>query len=484
MDRWACVDVRLLALQLLLRREPEWRGSPVAVVARDGPQGELLQVNETARRLGVRPGQRLAAALSLTGDLRAAEVSPEELAEAVARLTVLMQRYSPAVEPAAERPGTFWLRADGLGQLIPTLAQWAGKLRGGLSRRELAGAVAVGFTRFGVYAAARVTRTIVAFDSPGEEAVAAAAVPLAALDLSPKALGELHKLGIDRVAELLRLPPEGLGRRFGAEVRDLRLRASGALSEPLQAAPEPTPCRVSQDLEPPERNHTRLLFRIKGLLHILVREMDGRGRLATGLWLRLQEEHGVLLEEEIRPAEPTRDEGALMELVRLRLETLPARKPFSELQLELDGILVPYSQLPLLDQGPSRDPAAANRAIARVRAEFGNEAVVQVATANGHLPEASWTWLPFGEVVDPRLALPARKTRAEPLIRRVRNERWRRGQVRATHESRPYRLSGGWWTGHGRADREYRYAVLEDGRIAWLCRDRTRDRWTLAGTVE
>ncbi len=464
MDRWACVDVRLLALQLLLRREPEWRGTPTAVVAKDGPQGELLQVNEAARRCGIRPGLRLAAALSLSGELRAAEVSQDEVEAAVDKLTVLMQRYAPSVEPAAARPGTFWLRVDGLGHLIASLDLWASKLRAALSRRELAGAVAVGFTRFGVYAAARVTRTVVAFHSVGEEAAAAAAVPLAALDLSPRALAELHKLGIDRVADLLRLPAEGLGRRFGAEVRDLHRRATGALSEPLQAAPEARPCRITEDQ--------------------LVREMDGRGRLITGLWLRLREEHGVLLEEELRPAAPTRDEQALMELVRLRLETLPASRPFCELELELDGELVPWSQLPLLDQGPARDPAAANRAIARVQAEFGNDSVVWAVPADGHLPEASWEWSTAGVLKDPRVSLPERTPASEPLVRRVRQERWRSGSVRAIEESRPYRLSGGWWTGHGRVDREYRFARLEDGRIAWLCLDRATGRWTLAGTVE
>ncbi|MFB3820091.1 MAG: DNA polymerase Y family protein, partial [Candidatus Methylomirabilales bacterium] len=71
MDRLACIDLPAFPLQLLLQDHPEWRGLPAAVVAEDKPQAALLWVNEHARRAGILPGQRYAAALSLALDLRA-----------------------------------------------------------------------------------------------------------------------------------------------------------------------------------------------------------------------------------------------------------------------------------------------------------------------------------------------------------------------------------------------------------------------------
>jgi protein ImuB len=47
-DRLACVDLPAFALQLLLKRHPEWRAYPAAVVAEDKPQGLVLQINERA----------------------------------------------------------------------------------------------------------------------------------------------------------------------------------------------------------------------------------------------------------------------------------------------------------------------------------------------------------------------------------------------------------------------------------------------------
>jgi len=102
--RLACVDVPAFPLQVLLKTRSEWRGLPVAVVAEEKAQGLLLWVNEAGWKAGVRPGQRYAAALSLTRDLRAATVSGESVASEVSAITEGLRRYTPEVEPAAGAP--------------------------------------------------------------------------------------------------------------------------------------------------------------------------------------------------------------------------------------------------------------------------------------------------------------------------------------------------------------------------------------------
>src|SRR5919106_1684650 len=87
MERLACVSLPAFPLQLLFRRHPDWVFCPTVVVAEDKPQGSILWVNHKARQLGVLPGLRYAAALSLAVGLRAAEVAPSEIAQAVADLT-------------------------------------------------------------------------------------------------------------------------------------------------------------------------------------------------------------------------------------------------------------------------------------------------------------------------------------------------------------------------------------------------------------
>jgi biopolymer transport protein ExbD len=106
MERWACVDVPLLALQLLLESHPDWREHPVAVVDREVAQGTILQVNRHARRYEIRPGMRYAAGLSLNGALRASVVDEEQVAAITDELLDVLHDFSPDVEsgaPAASR---------------------------------------------------------------------------------------------------------------------------------------------------------------------------------------------------------------------------------------------------------------------------------------------------------------------------------------------------------------------------------------------
>ena len=79
MDRVACVNIPSLALQLLLKRHPEWHVYPVVVVDQDKPQGFVLQANHHARRQHISPGMRYAAGLSLAVDLRAGTLESHDI---------------------------------------------------------------------------------------------------------------------------------------------------------------------------------------------------------------------------------------------------------------------------------------------------------------------------------------------------------------------------------------------------------------------
>jgi protein ImuB len=502
--------VRSLALQLVRRRHPEWRGEPLAVVARPGAHGELTHVDAVARRLGVRVGMRLGPALSLTERLRADTCPPAEVAAAVAAITDVLRAFSPGVEPSPALPGVLWLQADGLRHLAPSLDLWARGLREALSRDGLAAAVAVGFTRFGAFAGARACRSWVVFERPGDEQAAAHAVRLGLLGLPPRTLAELDKLTIRTVGDLLALPAAGVRRRFGAEAYALHRAASDVASLPLQAAPEAAPVLTVVHIEPAEQDSTRLLFIVRRELHGLLRVLARRGADVRQVVLRLSSEgpRPEVTTTAVGPAAPTRDEGALLELLRLRLDALPLHRPIATVALELVGSDAAHGQLELFAEQPRRDPDAADQSLARVRAELGDGAVVRARLSDGVLPEDRYTWEPLA--VTPRdLGGAPLPERPPPLVRRLRGEAgqganhrpgggppqgqssghgargWAplgagRGEV--VELGRPTLLSGGWWD--RAADREYRYAILSSGDVVWLCFDRIARRWSVAGTVE
>jgi len=508
LDRLACVELHALPLQLLLREHPDWAEHPVAVVEHDRPQGIILWINERARRRRLLPGMRHAAALSLAADLRAAVLPQDVLEHALGQLTTLLQGFSPDVEPAPPTlAGTFWLDASGLHRMYPSLAAWSREILDALAAHRLQASVAVGFSRFGCYALAHVTPAGTVHVSPDPEAERRLLrdVPLKRLCLSPRLRDALHKLGVDSVAALERLPPGGLLERFGAEAAVLHALASGRIVQrmargagqdvtslpcgPLQPAPHAALVYQRMDLDLPEADTTRLLFAIKQRLHALLATLAGQHQALCALQLRLQIDPGWAgdgaatdqgLSCTLRPAEPTLDAVQIADLVRLRLEAVARQgqlgRGVTTVELTANGMMVSRQQLQLFVQRPRRDLEAANRALARLRAELGPQAVVHAVLRDRHLPEASFALEPLDRLDPPHPTAGRRQ-----LVRRM----FLPGIPCAPGDRQPvagpFILSGGWWGGE--VHREYCYA-LRGGDLLWLYHDRRRGQWVLQGIVE
>ncbi|MEW6487495.1 MAG: DNA polymerase Y family protein [Thermodesulfobacteriota bacterium] len=510
----ACVDVPALPLQLLLKRSPGWASGPAAVVDRDRAQGVLLWVNGAARGCGVLPGMRYAAGLSLAGELRAGEVPEAEIRDGVALLAERLRRFTPDVEPAAAEPGVFWLGAGGLGRLWRSARQWARELRADLEGVGFTSRAAVGFSRFGTYAAARagLGGGLALFRTPAEEERAARKIALRDLGLPPALRDALERLGVGTVGAFLALPADGVRERFGPGAHRLHRLASGRAWAPLEPAPAPEPLARRLDLDEPEADVYRLLFLVKRLLDPLLEALAARREALAALELRFSLDGpmgngpgGSAGErvERLRSAAPTLDGRQLLNLVHLRLESAGLGAGVLGLVLTVEPAPATAAQLDLfaaLGGASRRDPEAADRALARLRAELGEAAVVRAVLCEGHLPEARFRWEPLERMprAEPRVA-PARGSgRGRPLVRRL----WARavplpplgrhdpdGWLLAgeacgpvDEKTGPYIVSGGWW--RRPVHREYHFARMRNGELFWIYYDRPRRRWFLHGAVE
>ena len=504
--RLGCVDLPAFPLQLLLRRHPEWTAYPAAVVAEDKPQGLILWVNEKARQMGVLPGLRYAAALSLASDLHAAEVSPAETEKAMTELTHRLMHFTPEVEPSAHEPGVFWLNGKGLKWLYSSPRKWAQALHASVETGAFHATVVIGFTRFGTYAVAKAEKGIVVFHDPAEERHAAQNVPLDRLDLDPDFRDTLFKLGAKTVGGLLSLPPGGLRERFGPKAHRLYRMAAGELWMPFNPRAPEEPIMQRHILDDPESDANRLLFLIKQLLHPMLSALAARAQALATLWLSFLVDRSNWLREQISPAAPTLDAIQILDLVRLRLESRKFSAGVIEIELNAKGCAATTEQLRLFVERPTRDLDAANRALARLRAEFGNEAVVHAKLKDGHLPEARFSWEPLDRVNLPRNDLNrvnglnvASCPTAKVLVRRIAARPiLLPGEPRPTHEDGwllvgakygsidkligPYVLSGGWW--NREIHREYYFAETGRGDFLWLYYDKRRRRWFLQGWME
>jgi protein ImuB len=543
-DRRACVSVPALPLQLLAAAHPEWRSLPAAVVDADEPTGVLLWVNAAAWRARLRPGMRYASALALERRLRAGVVTQAQIAEAAGAIVATLRLHTPHVEPSAEEPGVFWIDASGLESLYTSVGAWARTVVRAVRGMNLEVRLACGFTRFGTYALARAAggasrsrgaapREIVCA-SEDEERRLVREVRLERLGIDPKLRDALARLGVHTVGDFVRLPADGIRRRFGEEASHLHRRARGEAWDPLVPLAPEEPRVRSLLLDDPVSNAELVLFVVRRLLGELTVSLAAREQAVRAVTVTLHRglrRDAAPLVLAVAAAEPTLDEGVLLDLVRLRLESAlreerSRRGSFREIEVAVEAAAAGCDQLRLFHERTRRDLAAGARAIARLRAELGEDAVVRAVLREGHLPEATYAW----ERADGLRAPSPRVVLSRPLVRRIYERplalpprpfrerddcwippatsdqtRWRDGSGsrdgsgrvhdhanghvlggnvhgRVDHMTGPYIVSGGWW--NREIHREYHYARTEDGEILWVYYDRPRRRWFLTGKVE
>jgi protein ImuB len=437
---------------------------------------------------------RFGSALSLARDLRAAVVPRTEIERAVARLASRMRRFTPHVEPSVEEPGVFWLDAKGLERLHDSLRSWATLVRSDLEAAGFRATVVVGFGRFGSYALARAKRGVLVLRNRTDERAAARRVPLERLAVEPATRDALHKLGIGTVGQLVDLPVGGVSKRFGPELLRLHRLATGDLRVPLQPErPEP-PAMRRVVLGHAETNVERLIHAIEEPVHTLLDVVGKRGRALSELRIGFRFERMGDHIEKIRPASATLNAKRLIELVRLRLRAVRKLPDgVEEVVLFARETEATRRQSQLLAR-KKRDLEAANRGLARVRAQLGDGAVVRARLREGHLPEGSFTWegVDALEEARPRNVAVGRlvrriHARPVPLPPRPRQEPdgWMlRGldQGPVVRVMGPYVVSGGWW--NRTVHREYHFAETRTGELLWVFYDRPRRRWYLHGRVE
>lgn len=505
-DRVACVDVPALPLQLLLQREPGWADAAVVVVADDRPQAEVQWVNEAARRARIRPGMRYAAAQSLDAHVRVGVVPPEQIDAAIERVVTRLCDFSPRIEAARRpttpkeqvegAPGVFWVDPSGMVPLFTSFEHWGHGIERALHALGFDSTVVVGFHRYRCYALSQIRRGVWVLADPGQETRAADRVPLDRLAVPARVRAGLDRLDVRTLGRLRRLPAADLRTRFGEAAAHLHACASDGWA-PLRPRARIEPVQASKSIEPPDDDRTRLLFLVKSMLHDTMVELADRSHAMSALHLRLHLDHASPHEERIEPARATLDKPMVIDLVRLRLDALTLEAPVETIELTLEGAPAPPGQLALFRTQARRDLDAAARALARLRAWLGPQAVTRARLRDAHLPEARFAYEPLvharfprpevvgaveseapGRLVRRRLPRPQRL----PLPPRHEPEAWlgTRGPVVAMQG--PYRTSGGWWV--RTVERDYYFVETQRGEILWVFYDRVRRGWYLQGWVD
>jgi len=501
---------------------PHWDARLLALAEGDAAPGRRLRaVSAAAGRLGVRAGMTVAAARARCAALVVWPWDDAALAATVTAATAALLVASPQVTPVAGAPGTWWVGAGGLdgvggeaglARALERLAgAWHPSPRVGVADSCVAARAATwdaapnGRVPNGRVPNGRVPNGRAVVVPRGGCAAYLAGVPLMLVPMDEEVRQGLAALGIRVAGGLAALDPGDVERRWGAAgLAAWRLACGEDRRRPVLARPE-VRRTVSAELPTPATTVEPVLFLVRAALDRLAGELarDGVGAAVLALTLAVDAADSPLgtspldrsplgtsggppasalgdplagaptrtVTREIRLPRPAARAAPLFERCRALLErvTLPAPVLGVTVAVTATGRLS-GEQGDLLSPA-WRDPAAAEAAFARLRAELGPNVVVRPALRDSHRPESAGAWIPADTVDAPETpetpevpndvrpadadvsSLPASLRLLEtPEPARVDRRagapalvEWRGRQLPVAHAVGPERLAGEWW---------------------------------------
>jgi protein ImuB len=296
----------------------------------------------------------------------------------------------------------------------------------------------------------------------------------------------LHRMGVRRLGECMRLPRDGLRRRLEGSCLEQLDEALGRRPE-LRRFFSPAE-RFRDELElPAESRETAMVVEaLRILLGRLGHYLRSRQRGAWIFWIGLRHHRRPATLLRIGLLRPSADVRHLGQLAAIQLSALVIPAPVLSVALTADvADASPPAGEDLIGQLP--DPGArVAQFVERLRTRLGLRAVHGIGTCSDHRPEHAWQ-----AVADP---LARRLPGTGPAASSAPRPLWVLGQPVALHErsgtpffrgplaldSGPERIETGWWDGRD-VRRDYYVARNPRGMRTWIFRDRRAERWYLHG---
>ena len=533
---WLALHLPALSLESwAATRGPDQAGRPLALLHAH----LVLHADAAARARGVRPGMKRATALALVSDLLLAAADARRDTEALRAVAHVALGFSPSVTwapPAgtaatAATPATAAVAAAtpalvGVRLEVQSCLRYFGGLPALLARLREALAplghqvrIASAPTALGAALLAGWRDDLaLGAHSSGPDARQALqplldVLPLALLGAGQAQAAALQGMGLHTLADLRRLPRDGLARRFGTTLLADIDRARG--HAPEAHAWLTLPLRFTSRLELMCRADTsaQVLAGARVLLARLVAWAGARqGRIARFTLVmhheprhRRDSETPIATPLLIAPAEPAADAEHLYSLLAERLGRLPLAAPALELSLQCTHLVAgapPNGEL-FASHASEREGLA--RLVERLQARLGIEQVQRLSPVADHRPECGTCWQPAdparlgappggaGQAAPSAISGPSAPSATSPPPLHVQAQAlatqplWLLPQPRPLPEraqrplldgqplqllAGPERLETGWWDAAGPAVRDYFIAQAASGALVWVYRHR------------
>jgi protein ImuB len=455
---------------------------PTVLIERVGQREMIRSACPVALSLGLAPGMVAAHARALVADLDVRDADPDGDQAWLDRLALHGVTHWTPTASVSGRDG-LWLDLTGTTHLFGGEECYCRRLLRLLQRLGFTARIAIAGTPGAAHALARYGGRDILILDPGTEASALAVLPVAALRLEAAALTAAARFGLERVADLIRLPRGPMAKRLDLAAVTRLDQALGHVAEPITPVVPFEAPQVSRRLLEPIGTPESITQVISDLVDDLITVLRQRGLGVRTALLLADRVDGEAQRIVIGASRATRDAKHLKRMFGLKLDRIEPG-----LGIEAMHLLVPHSE-PLgasaagsliKSEGAATDLAPA---IDQLVGRAGDDAVFRVAPNESDVPERALRRVgPLEEPgCWPRWKRPVRVLpRPEHLTHVVallpdhppRRFTWRGQAYRVTAGDGPERIHGEWWRTDNElwAVRDYFRVEVESGERFWLFR--------------
>ncbi len=441
------------------RQDRSSADEPRAVVLQEGPRRRIMACNACAAAHGVRAGLALKNAYALVPDLITSDF--DELAQQahLEQLTLWALQYSSRVTP--EPPDLILLEIAASLTLFGGLDKLLTRLLGEAVEQHVRVSTGVAPTPSAATLFARAgMHQPITTDTALTQTLAT--VPITYLPLDEFTLKGLRQSGIRTLAELYKIPPAALTRRFGSACTDKLYKLDGRLPEPKISyqAPEHFYQAVDLPLEAPDTH--ALAFLLNRLLGSLGGFLKARDLGIRHLDIILFHHRHTSTRVALKFLDATANTAHLYRIATERLGALQLDAPVIRLALESTELASLQRAGRDLFQKSQSQAASIEQVLDKLVARLGKDALYTALPGDDHRPEKAWMSALLERQQAP-IQWPARPVwlLKTPVVL----------SENVQLQTLPERIENGWWD-ETDVRRDYFIASTKGGAYYWVYRHR------------
>lgn len=511
---WLCLHFPELPLEIFSRADSTH--APLAISSDEGNRAHVLLCNHPALAHGIQPRMKISAAYALSANLIVQRRNEAAERAALEHIAAWATQYTPMVSLVPTC--AIVLEIGSSLTLFAGLENLLARLKRDLKTLGYEACLGIAPTPLGA--------TWLARAGTGEPVTDGhmlrtrlQPLPMQVLNLPSEILIRLTDLGLHCIGDCLRMPRDGLARRFGLQLLLALDQALGKVADVRQTFAPPSRFASRLLLPAPASNCEALLFGTHRLLLELAGFLQARAAGIQELHVQLLHPKGAPTPVTLRLVTASRNADYLRELLQVQLEGLQLSQPVEEIRLHVDHVqslpaqhqgLFSDRNLPTVDEAKvepthtaewlakqSLMPAHQYQLVERLRARLGEDAVRGLCLVPEHRPERTYRSYRAGEPYarkdlrstwrlsaseGSRCCFGARPLwlLVEPLpLKEVHGHPWLQGELRL--QPGLERIESGWWDGQD-IRRDYFVAHNPKGSRFWIFRERRNScRWFLHG---